>query len=85
MVLCACNAHLGLGDVDRAMRLALGVLKQDNANAEAYRLSSKALYLKGEFDQVLQYTTSLFLSDGESAAAETPVTFQDSPVRDWEF
>lgn len=52
VVVCAGWAHLGTGDVDRAMRMGLGVLKQDASHLEAYRLCSKALYLKGDFDQV---------------------------------
>mmetsp|Transcript_47687 Transcript_47687/g.91073 ORF Transcript_47687/g.91073 Transcript_47687/m.91073 type:complete len:605 (+) Transcript_47687:76-1890(+) len=71
VVVCAGWAHLGTGDVDRAMRMGLGVLKQDASHLEAYRLCSKALYLKGDFDQATKHLRQVLnLNPDDSAAGQ---------------
>jgi tetratricopeptide (TPR) repeat protein len=51
----AARAELGLGITARAMRMTLQLLRTDSANAEAYAVHGKALYLNADFPQAEKY------------------------------
>ena len=76
-VLTAAEAELAIGNPDRALRLALDVLKRDSASTEAYAVSSRALYLKGDLDQALKHVKqALKLNPDDRTCATAFKTFK---------
>ena len=53
VVLAAARTELGMGQVDRALRLSLQVSRADSKNAEAYEIRGRATFLNGDFDAAL--------------------------------
>jgi tetratricopeptide (TPR) repeat protein len=85
VVLCAARVAVGQGNVDHGLRLALGVLKQDAANADAYKASALALYLKGDLEQSQKHLKQLLkLNPDDTHAARTFKTVYN-PVRSQPF
>ena len=69
VVLWAARAELGLGIVDRVLRLTLQVLRNDSSHVGAYVVRGQAMFLSGEFDsaeQVLREALRLNPDDDEA-------------------